>query len=176
MKEKNKQTSKVENETITSNRKELILPTDVSVGIKTLTNYEYGTVKIVKDRVETISGDEYRFFEYGVERNMDKIHISPELTIEKFWTGIKTIPVSDDTNFYFRFDGEGMSISIKSVMLMNSVDFWDVLWNGYMYYYYHTDFKIFFGLCNTIYVMIYKKGYNVNTITMDDVNNFKPLN
>jgi hypothetical protein len=158
------------NEELT-NRKELILPTDVSVGLKALTVYETGTLSIKRNTVETLSGDGYRFFEYGVERNIDKLGLSKTENPEKVWNGIRTIPI-EGMNFNYRIDSEGMSISMKSVMLLNNVDFWDVLWNGYVYYYYHTDHKIFCETGDKMYEMIYKKEYNVNTITMDDIDNY----
>jgi hypothetical protein len=155
-------------------RTELILPTEFSLGLKFLIHGREG-LYFNSSGLEHLPLDswEFKFFCGGVEKHQTQLQMTEEI-FENLISCSKFITSEKHISFKYKIL-EPFSIGLKSIYLLNSSDWWYILWKGWNYLYndpekYDENYKI----SNKIHFMTKTKRskYDINSITMDDINNY----
>lgn len=174
-----KKSNKKSKEKPSNERLELVLPRDVSFALISLLQGRDGMI-IPNDSVKLLEkdSDEFNLFMSGVERNLTNLKIT-----EQIFENVKSLSKSiasgeiHDIKFQYKLD-DYFSISFKSVILLTGIDYWDIIWKGFAFYYNDTEvhgrYNEYYTICNKIHFMTKVRGskYNINDITMDDINNY----
>lgn len=176
-KNKIKYMSKEDFKEISNERKELVLPRDVSFCLKVFLKGQDGMC-IPSGYIEKLVGDEkeYFVFAFGVEQILKDQELTDEV-YRNLQSLSKSIASDQISNIVFNYKlDESLSPGIKSILLLNGMDYWNILWKGWYNIYndpekYDENYRI----SNKIHYMINSKGskVNINDITMEDVENFR---
>jgi hypothetical protein len=164
---------------ISNERKELVLPRDVSFALKSLLEGRDGMC-IQNDSIELLEKDSKEFIMLigGVERKLDTLEMD-ERIFENLKSMSRAVASGEIPNIRYQYKlDDYFSVGFKSVMLLTGIDYWDILWKGYGYHYFSVDingkYDEYYNICNKIHFMTKIKGskYDINKITMDDINNY----
>lgn len=173
MRKKNPKQTK--NET-TTNRKELILPTEISFGLKSLIHGREGMF-FNPNGLELLNEDswEFKFFCCGVEKYLPQLKMTEEI-FQNLKSMSKSVQSGNISGITFKYKlPEVYSKGLKSIHLLNDSDWWYILWKGWGFVYndpekYDENYRI----ANKIHFMIEPRNskFDINDITMVDINNF----
>jgi len=153
---------------------DLVLPRDVSFALKSIINGRAGMI-IPNGSIELLEGNELEIFSFGVKNLMDKLELTPQIW-ENLKSMSKAVASGQIADIWFHYKiSEDMSIGVRSIMLLNDVDYWDLLWNGFSYYYGANElngrYDEYINLANEILKTINQSNSKVdlNSITMKDL-------